>query len=221
MAVKIIAAKPVLRRYIDLAVACHILQSRSLTLIDPERWDDGNDRFGIAEYKDRRHLKSLLAMCFADCPETYHHWKVFAPGMSGVCLEFYKEPLINKFATIPGLSYRGVEYRKVYLQRRAKWEVADLPFIKRAPYEPEREFRVIYESAENELDHFNVEVDFSWIHRVILSPWLPKAMKLSITAVLRAIPGCSHLTVQGTALIDSDTWKSHVRHASEPPVGNK
>ncbi len=86
MALKSLKRAPGLKRYTDLAAAIHVLQTRSLTLLDPEKWDDGNDRAALAEYKKRKELKTLLALCFADCNETYHHWKVFASGVLGCAL---------------------------------------------------------------------------------------------------------------------------------------
>ncbi len=215
MAISTLSKRPTLLRYTDLAVAFHILQTKSLTLVDPERWDDGNDRFGMAEYKSRLGLQGLFAMCFAECPETYHHWKVFSPGMSGVYIEFFKDPLVAHFDQIAGVAYRSVEYRTMNLLKPQKWKVADLPFTKRAPYKPEKEFRAIYESDMENIDHFDIEIEMPWIKRVVLSPWLPKVIRPSVTKALRSIDGCKRLTVQGTALIDSDTWKSRVTRASD------
>jgi hypothetical protein len=98
---------PVLRRYTDLAAAMNILQTRTLTLTDPSRWDDGNDRYGMAEFKRRQGLQTLLAMCFATCAETYHHWRVFTEGKSGVCFEIDKAQLLAQLDTLDGFQHRG------------------------------------------------------------------------------------------------------------------
>jgi hypothetical protein len=63
--------KEVLRRYTNLAATIHMLRSRTITLLSPGSWDDRNDAYFMAEYKRRKGLKTLLALCFANCGETY------------------------------------------------------------------------------------------------------------------------------------------------------
>ncbi|WP_208248235.1 hypothetical protein WGT02_08975 [Rhizobium sp. T1470] len=205
MAVRVIKAKPTLRRYTELAAAIHVLQTKSLTIRDPKNWDDGNDKITLDEYKTRRELKSVLAMCFAECAETYHHWKVFAPGMSGVCIEFKKAPLVSAFDLLEGVQHRKVVYRKISLGTKLNpWSVQELPFLKRWPYEPETEYRVIYCSADEVIEEVDVDIELGWIDRIILSPWMPKPLHNSVRTALRRLDGCSNLTVQGTSLISSD-----------------
>lgn len=214
MAVRLLKSKPKLRRYTDLAAVIHILQTRSLTLLDPEKWDDGNDRVTLAEYKKRRQLKSLLAMCFAECAETYHHWKVFAPGMSGICIEFAKEPLVAAFDQIDGARQQAVEYRITSIGNRGgTWNVEDLPFLKRAPYKPEEEYRVIYCSADDEIKSLDVNINLDWIQRIVLSPWMPASLQESVRTALRRLDGCNSMPIQSTSLISSEAWKRRVEEA--------
>ena len=89
----------VLRRYTNLAATIHMLRSCEITLLSPGTWDDRNDAYFMAEYKRRKNLKSLFALCFANCPETYHHWRVFSHGSDGVRVEFDKKLLMQAFPT--------------------------------------------------------------------------------------------------------------------------
>lgn len=204
----------VLRRYTDLAAAIHVLESRSVTLTDPDRWDDGNDRFGMSEYKRRNELKTLLAICFADCSETYHHWRVFTEGKSGICLEIEKAPFLERVSTLDGFHHRKVHYRKLNLLKGdSKWDLADLPFIKRAPYKPEQELRVVYCSKTDTTNAIPVPIELGWIKSIKLSPWMPTALHNAVRATLRRIEGCSSLPVQSTSLIGSETWKRWVQNA--------
>ena len=60
-----------LRRYTSLASALHVLQTRSLTLLSPEKWDDRNDRNFMAAYGRTQKASSILALCFSEAGETY------------------------------------------------------------------------------------------------------------------------------------------------------
>jgi hypothetical protein len=82
--------KITLRRYTNLAATIHILKSRHISLLSPAFWDDRNDAFFMRRYKERKSAKSVLALCFAEASETYHHWRVFSHGSDGTCIEFDK-----------------------------------------------------------------------------------------------------------------------------------
>ena len=69
-----------LRRYTDVTSLIHIRRRRKITLLDPTTWEDKNDSKFLSIYKDKNNLKTVLALCFTDAPETSHHWKVFSPG---------------------------------------------------------------------------------------------------------------------------------------------
>jgi hypothetical protein len=53
-----------LRRYTDLTALIYLLRKRKLTLLDPSSWDDSNDSHYLTLYKEKRKLKSVLALCF-------------------------------------------------------------------------------------------------------------------------------------------------------------
>jgi hypothetical protein len=66
-----------------------------LGLIYDLAWDDENDAHYIAKYKRLKHAVAVLALCFTESDETYHHWKVFSHGKDGVCIEFDKPRLLR------------------------------------------------------------------------------------------------------------------------------
>lgn len=98
---------PILRRYTNLAATLHVLQNSCLTLLNPGTWEDRNDAFFMSEFK-RRGAQSVLALCFAEVAETYHHWRVFSHGSDGVCLEFNR-PKLESFLT----SSRHIKFGRV------------------------------------------------------------------------------------------------------------
>jgi hypothetical protein len=77
-----------LRRYTDIPALISVLSERKITLLDPASWDDKNDSRFLALYKDKEKLQSVLALCFTQTDEMYHHWRVFANGSAGVCIRF-------------------------------------------------------------------------------------------------------------------------------------
>jgi hypothetical protein len=103
----------VLRRYTNLAATIHMLRSREITLLSPGTWDDRNDAYYMAEYKRRKNLKTLLALCFANCEETYHHWRVFSHGADGVRIEFDKNLLLRALSGDERIIARDVTYKKI------------------------------------------------------------------------------------------------------------
>ncbi len=99
-----------LLRYTSLPVLLDILSNQELTLLNPATWDDRNDSYYIELYKKRKKLKTLLALCFTTKSETYHHWKVFSDGISGVCVQFKKEQLLEQMDSVCGIAYGDLEY---------------------------------------------------------------------------------------------------------------
>jgi hypothetical protein len=84
-----------LSRYTDLPALLYLLDKKKITLLDPKSWDDSNDSYYLSQYKEKKKLKSVLALCFSQTAETYHHWRVFSSGPSGVCIVFDREQLLG------------------------------------------------------------------------------------------------------------------------------
>lgn len=196
-----------LRRYTDLPVLLHMLSSRQITLLDPKTWDDRNDAFYMSQYKERKGLKTLLALCFSQVPETYHHWHVFSKGPAGVCIVFDRAALLMALQRQIGVSADRVEYLTLNEAKKRPFEVQRLPFLKRAGFKPEGEFRVIYESSADEVAQINIPIEPSCVRSVSLSPWLHASLTDSVVKAVQAINGYSKLRVLRSTLISNDQWK--------------
>ena len=94
-----------LRRYTNLPALAYLLSSRVISLLDPQTWDDTNDSHFLALYREKKNLKSVLALCFTQVAETYHHWRVFAEGSSGVCIKFNQTKLFQSSENVKRHSY--------------------------------------------------------------------------------------------------------------------
>src|ERR1700674_572878 len=175
--------KKFLRRYTNLPVVIHMLRTSRMTFLNPATWDDKNDSYFMELYKRARNLQSLLALCFSQETETYHHWRVFADGPSGVCISFHKSELIHAVKRHSGITVREVSYVRLNDLESKIRKAHSLPFLKRAPFEPECEFRFIYESKKCEYDFLDVDIPLSCIDRVYLSPWMPDTIARSVKEV--------------------------------------
>jgi hypothetical protein len=207
-------ASQILRRYTNLAATIHMLRSRTITLLNPGTWDDRNDAYFMAEYKRRKNLKTLLALCFANCPETCHHWRVFSHGSDGVRVEFNKKKLMEAFAADSHITARNVHYKKLDdLNDGTHIEVNDLPFLKRQGFRDESEFRAIYENDNRVVITKSFEIDLKSIRRITLSPWIARSLSESVIANLRQIADCDKLNIYRSTLIDSERWQSLASNA--------
>ena len=205
------AKKPVtvLRRYTNLAATIHLLKKRKITLLDPATWDDKVD----VDYMRRCSQwleRPVLALCFCQGPQRYHHWRVYANGMDGVCIEFDKDWLTHNLnARYDGLVQQDVTYRSYADAKKESPDVLDLLFLKRPAYEDEVEYRIvrIFDEKEKPVPVRDYDIDINCIQRIVLSPWMPKELSRSVTSALKSIDGCEKLDIRRSLLIDSEAWK--------------
>ena len=196
-----------LRRYTDLPALIYLLTKKQITLLDPESWDDKNDSRYLQLYRERRKLKIVLALCFTQANETYHHWRVFGSGSGGVCISFKRSALLQALKKEPGVRAEEVKYLKLPEIRRKKAAIQDLPFLKRYPFEGENEFRVIYESQTARRPKLDIPVPLSCIYKITLSPWLHLVLSRDVKRMLRSIEGCAGLKIRRSTLISNEEWK--------------
>jgi len=194
-------------RYTDLPATIHLLESKSITLLNPEAWDDRNDAFFLNQYKCRKKAKSVLALCFSKASEKYHHWKVFADGVDGVRIEFNKELLLQDMNSGIKLKCRDVIYKNINEVKPSAQPRRELPFLKRRQFEDDEEYRIIFVDKHEEIEYKQVNIGLSCIERITLSPWMPKAIVQSVKSVLKKIEGCGDLDVYHSTLINNPTWK--------------
>jgi len=195
-----------LLRYTELPQLVHMLTHRELTLLDPVYWDDKNDSRFITLYREKCGFKSVLALCFARSEETYHHWRVFAPGSSGVKIQFDEEKLKDSIQCIKGLKFQDIEYLTIRNLKSHPIAKEMLPFLKRYPFHPEKEARLLWESKTEEKSSLAVPIDISAITSITLSPWLHPSLTVGIKSLLKRIEGCSKLSIWKSTLIGNTDW---------------
>ena len=199
--------KKFLRRYTDLPSLVYLLREECITLVDPQSWDDTNDSHYLTLYREKQRLASVLALCFTQVTETYHHWRVFANGSSGVCISFRRKELLGAVKRHGGVRARQVRYLKIDQLEGKPLVARDLPFLKRYPFEHENEFRLLYETHAKRQQTIDIPIPLSCIDRITLSPWLRNKLSSPIKDLLWSIPGCGKLKIVRSTLISNEEWK--------------
>jgi len=198
---------PFLRRYTNIPSLVYLLSEGKLTLLDPSAWPDKNDSQFIEWYRDKKDgVASVLALCFTQATETYHHWQVYAKGPAGVCIHFRREELLAAVKSHVQVRARSVRYRKLTDPRAKTLAVPDLPFLKRIAFKDEREFRIIYESDKPDEKLLDAPIPLGCIERVTLSPEMHSRLTTPLKRLLRSIPGCADLEVQRSTLLGNREW---------------
>lgn len=204
---KMIIPSPKLNRYTTLPIALDMLARKRITLLSPDTWEDRNDAYFLERYQQELKFRSVVAICFSMTSETFHHWRIFSHGVSGVCIEFDKRQLLRAIDGMAGFSRRQVIYRYIWKPGADRPDIELWPFLKRKPFEAEAEFRIIYETKKESVRLKHVSIDLSAIRKVTLSPWLSESVAESVIALIKSIDGCEHLNVNRSSLIDNAAWR--------------
>jgi hypothetical protein len=134
-------------------------------------------------------------------------------AQAGVCIRFKRKELLRAIAKQPGVRRRSVEYLALTDIKSKKPQLKDLPFLKRAPYVDEGEFRIIFESETDNRAFLDIEIPLSCIERT-LSPWIHSALADDVKATIKGIDGCDKLSIVRSTLISNERWKKIGEEAS-------
>ena len=200
---------PLLRRYTNLAATIHLLGKKQITLLDPATWDDRVD-VDYMKQCSKWLQRPVLALCFCQGPERYHHWRVYGSGTDGVCIVLEKEWLLHNLSVkYEGLLHDDVTYTSYSEASKNPPNVLELPFLKRLAYKDEKEYRIVrmFDEDEEPAPARDYDIDLSCIRRIVLSPWLQKDLFASVRRALTSIEGCEKLEVRRSTLIESERWK--------------
>lgn len=201
-----------LRRYTELPFLIDYLETKEIALLNPRSWDDRNDSYYLQQYGIATGQDSIYSLCLTETNETYHHWRVFSHGASGVCIEFHKGMFIERVGQVDGLSAKPVIYRTLDEMRSTPPKTEELPFLKRYAFGDEMEFRLFLAKRDSKSATIRVPVGLDAISRIMLSPWLPKEVARQVSSALRSIRGCSKLKIYRSTLVENESWKRFARN---------
>lgn len=194
-----------IHRYTNLASALHVLKHNCLTLLDPEGWEDRNDREFIRRFRDRSDLKSVLALCLTSASETHHHWSVFASGTDGVRLVFDRRKLEQSVENDKNVELKEVKYEKIQDLEGRKVALDELPYLKRYPYRAEAEERLLFKSTTAACRIYSLKLVPRTIKQVVVSPRLPPALAEVTKAAIKDA-SVHDVRVHRSTLLGNDRW---------------
>ena len=197
-----------LNRFTTLPVLLDLLQRKKLTLLDPKSWEDRNDSEIILEYKKRKKIKNLFAICLSLGDETIHHWKTFSNGSSGCLIEFDAQKLFSIIDKIPNLKHKEVKYKKLsdIESRKTILQDDDIPFTKRWPYRCEEEYRIIYESDNDTDKYFDIDISLDIINRITINQQMPDKIYETIKEYLKNLRGKPDGRINRSTLFENKRW---------------
>lgn len=201
-----------LKRYTTLPILLDYLERKKLVLLDPSKWEDKNDSEVIGSYKKKAKIKNLLALCFSyDDIETIHHWKTYANGTAGCCIEFDANMLLDIFEKTRGLRHQKVEYKKINeLDKSIVFPIEQMPFVKRKAYECEKEYRIIWEGEEMQ-EFFEIDFPLDSINKITFSQQMPKKVFDTIKNMLRATFNNPQKKIYKSTLYENKTWINYFK----------
>jgi hypothetical protein len=196
-----------LNRFTTLPVLLDLLQRKKLTLLDPKLWDDKNDSEIILEYKKRKGIKNLFALCLSYGDETVHHWKSYANGTSGCVIEFDAKKLFLLLNKIPNLRHGKVDYKKLseVEDKNVVLNIDQMPFIKRWPYRCEEEYRIIVEKNSKDT-FFEIDIPLDIITKITISQQMPEPIYNTIKSYLKDLRGNPDSRISRSTLYENKRW---------------
>ena len=194
-----------LRKYTTLPILLDILTRKKITFLKPNSWQDKNDVKVMEHYQSLNKEKIVLASCFSYGPESVYHWNSFSDGPAGCMLEFKFNKLMERLQAYNNLLCGKVDYLWVDDVKNKKYNLNKLPFLKRYPYQCEDEFRMVL-FADKDMDSYEVDIDFSCISSIKISPNLPKTVADSVKKILKNIVNSPNIKVCQSTLLENKKW---------------
>jgi hypothetical protein len=196
-----------LNRFTTFPILLDLLQRKKLTLLNPTSWEDRNDAEIILEYKKRKGIKNLFALCLTHEDETVHHWKTFSNGSSGCIIEFDAEKLFAVLDKIPNLTHGPVTYRKLadIEKRDTVLDIDKIPFTKRWPYRCEAEYRIIA-TTDGVEKFFEIDITLDIIKRITISQQMPQEIFTTIKKHLQGLKGNPENKISRSTLYENKRW---------------
>lgn len=206
-----------LNRFTKLPFLLDLIVRKQLTLLNPEIWEDYNDRKTVKLYQQLKKAAAIYALCLTHKSETVHHWMAFSAGPSGCCIQFdYKK--LTALLKQKSIYHRETVYAKLAdLNKYSKKNSHIIPFVKRIPFSNENEYRIIALSTEPQQPSFDIPITLDVITKITLSNKLSKNTFESIKATICCVePSLKNRIVRST-LFENTRW---INYFSELATGS-
>ena len=199
-------------RFTTIHVLLDMITRRRLVLMDPDLWSDKNDTKLIDEYKRRKGISKVFAVCFSGGGETIHHWNAYSPGVAGCCIELDFDILTATLDALDEIRYGFVNYRKVHEIIPGSVGTENIPFTKRWPYFCEEEFRIIWEGTTSRWCH-EIEIDLNMIRKVTVSQGMPDSVFHALSRHVRDALKRPSMKINHSTIYENSMWINKFRKA--------
>lgn len=197
-----------LNRFTTLPFLIDLIVRKKLVLLNPEFWEDFNDRKTIQFYKEKSGNKSIYALCLTFKSETIHHWNAFSNGPSGCCIEFSYSKLAVALDNL-NISHGKVDYLNIADLKDKHIHQDLLPFVKRSPYRPESEYRILLSNNEEQQPSFEIPISIEMINRITLSNKLPRVTFDSLKKMILELEPKLEKKIIRSSLYENTRWIEH------------
>ncbi|MBL7932267.1 MAG: hypothetical protein JNL60_10210 [Bacteroidia bacterium] len=158
-----------LNRFTEIRYLEDLLKRKKILLLNPDCWEDSNDKATIDIYKKATGKRSVYALCMTHRSETSHHWNAFANGSTGCCIEISPRKFFKSLSKIKNLKHGNVRYLPINELSKTSILGEDLPFIKRNPYSHENEYRFILTTSAKQERFFEIPIELNFIRKVTIN----------------------------------------------------
>jgi hypothetical protein len=203
-----------LYRYTTLPFLLDLLLTKELVLLNPENWEDRNERATLRSYKEEVQASAIYVLCFTTTRETIHHWNSFAATTCGCRIEFNCQKLIESVKQVTAnIDYGVMEYKSVQALDHFKTSKAKLCFTKRKAFDVEKEFRIVLNDNKSaQVNSKRIPIDLSCLKIVTITDRLPKETFQSIKTVIKSIPNQEHkFRISQADFFENSKWKHHFK----------
>jgi hypothetical protein len=160
-------------------------------------------------YRKKKNKTSIYALCLTDDRETIHHWNAFASGMSGCCIEFHYDKLIAAITQKDAIVYGKTEYITLKDLSTLGDKIENLPFLKRYPFRPENEFRIVALCDEPQRELFDIPISLNSIKQITITNKLPESVFKSVKQGIIAISPELKGKIFHSTLFNNSKWRKH------------
>jgi hypothetical protein len=181
-------------------------------MLDPASWEDKNDSLIVEEYRLRKGVSKVFALCFSGGDETIHHWKTYSDGISGCLIEFDGLQLIKSINAVQGIRFGPVKYRTLREVEKNKIEEDQIPFTKRWQYRCEEEWRIIWE-GDTDAQFQRIPIDLKMINKITINQRMPDQVYDTIRDHLKSSFPNPEKKIYRSTLFENQRWISQFKRA--------
>jgi len=207
-----------LKKYTQIRFLEDILTNNRLHLANPESWEDKNDVKLIEHYRSQMGIKDIRILCMNESADRYHFWKIYGQERQGVCLWFDKTIFIENECNnlnYPKTICETVQYKNKEDLQGAPPPLSSLPFLKRAQYRDEKEFRIVrtYDESIKENDDF-FEFNPASLKQIFINDWLNGKELAAIKSIVKSFPEHKNIVVKQNKTLGFQEWLNAAKNHS-------